>query len=43
MEGMGKVPVWSTHAGGNPSALDREAEQAVAADRFAREILAFWT
>ncbi len=33
------VPVWSAHAGGNPSELDRSAEHAHAADRFAREIV----
>jgi len=30
--------VWSTHAGGNPTASDRSAEHAHAADRCAREI-----
>ena len=33
--------VWSAHAAGNPSDGDREAEQAVAADRFARESVGF--
>ena len=32
------ILVWSAHAGGNPTASDRSAEQAVAVDRFAREI-----
>jgi hypothetical protein len=31
--------VWSAHAGGNPSDLDRSAEQIVPADRCAREIV----
>ena len=35
--------VWSAHAALNPSILDRDAEQAVAADRFAREIVGFLT
>ena len=35
----GTMPVWSAHAAGSPSELDRDAEQAVAADRFAREIV----
>ena len=33
--------VWSAHAALNPSDGDRDAEQAVAADRFAREIVGF--
>src|SRR5437764_3415444 len=33
------VGVWSAHAAGNPKALDRSAEHAHAADRFAREIV----
>ena len=35
------VRVWSAHAAGSPSVLDRVAEHAVAADRFAREIVRF--
>jgi hypothetical protein len=30
--------MWSAHAGDNPNVIDRSAEQAHAADRFAREI-----
>ena len=37
----GTMRVWSAHAAGSPSEGDRSAEQAVAADRFAREIVAF--
>jgi hypothetical protein len=32
---------WSAHAAGNPNDLCRRAEHAVAADRFAREIVPF--
>jgi len=39
----GTMPVWSADAGGNPSDGERDAEQAVAADRFAREIVQFLT
>ena len=41
---VGRDPflVWSAHAALSPSDGDRDAEQAVAADRFAREIVAFW-
>jgi hypothetical protein len=38
-----RVLVWSAHAAGNPKESDRNAEQAVAADRFAREIVRFLT
>src|SRR5947208_2277734 len=37
------MPVWSAHAGGNPSELDRDAEHAHAADRFAHKIRAILT
>ena len=37
----GTMREWSAHAGGNPNVADRSAEQAVAADRFAREIVGF--
>jgi hypothetical protein len=33
--------VWSAHATRNPKESDRSAEHAVAADRFAREIVPF--
>jgi len=33
--------VWSAHAGGNPSVIDRSAEHGIAADRCAREIVRF--
>jgi hypothetical protein len=39
--GRGSVPAWSAHAIGNPSDGERVAEQAVAADRFAHEIVGF--
>ncbi len=39
--GRDGVQVWSAHAAGSPSEGDRSAEQAVAADRFAREIVGF--
>ena len=35
------MQVWSAHAAGKPSVIDRSAEHAVAADRFAREIVRF--
>jgi hypothetical protein len=35
------VPVWSAYAGGNPNVIDRSAEHAHAADRYAREIVRF--
>jgi hypothetical protein len=35
--------VWSAHAAGNPSLLDRSAEHIVPADRCAREIVGFLT
>src|SRR4051812_42414302 len=35
--------VWSAHAVGNPTDRDRSAEHAVAADRFAPEIVRFLT
>jgi hypothetical protein len=35
------VQVWSAHAAGDPSVIDRSAEHAHAADRFAREIVLF--
>jgi hypothetical protein len=34
---------WEAHAGGNPNDRVRSAEHAVAADRFAREIVRFLT
>src|SRR3982751_6193877 len=37
----GSVRVWSADAGGNPSDGDRDAEHAVAADRFAHKIVGF--
>jgi hypothetical protein len=39
----GTMQEWSAHAGGNPSDRSRSAEQLVAADRFAREIVGFLT
>jgi len=33
--------MWSTDGTGSPSDSDRDAEHAVAADRFAREIVLF--
>jgi len=33
--------VWSAHAADNPKESDRRADHGVAADRFAREIIAF--
>jgi hypothetical protein len=38
-----RLPVWSAYAGANPSDGDQSAEHAVAADRFAREIVGFLT
>jgi hypothetical protein len=38
-----RVPVWLAHAADNPNVADRSAEHAVAADRFAREIVGFLT
>jgi hypothetical protein len=35
------VQVWSAHAAGKPKESGRSAEHAVAADRFAREIVPF--
>jgi len=37
------VPVWEAHAEGNPKESDRSAEDGIAADRFAREIVGFLT
>jgi hypothetical protein len=39
--GRDPTMVWSAQAAGSPSDGDRDAEQAVAADRFAREIVGF--
>jgi hypothetical protein len=39
----GTMPVWSVHAGGTPTVIDRSAEHAPATDRFAREIEGFLT
>jgi hypothetical protein len=33
----GSMQVWSAHAAGNPNDRDRNAEQTVPADRFARD------
>jgi hypothetical protein len=37
------MQVWSAHAAGKMKESDRSAEHAVAADRFAREIVPFLT
>jgi hypothetical protein len=41
--GRGTMEVWSADAAGKPKPSDRSAEHGIAADRFAREIVAILT